>query len=433
MPNFLDALKAKLAAAVAMNGHTDEPQRARIAAERVEPAPEPPEPQTPPPISREELWRRCDAIVTLPRILDRFAEDFRLSGVVGEDRTAKLIYLAVTSRWFERPTSIAVKGPSSGGKSYTVKKVLDFFPGDAYYALTAMSERALAYSSEPLKHRFVVLYEAAGMKGEVASYLVRSLLSEGCLRYETVEKTRKGVGAKLIEREGPTGLITTTTLVGLHPENETRLLSVMVKDSPEQTAEIFVAIAEERITTIDLAPWQALQEWLVGGERRVSIPYGQQLARAIPPLAVRLRRDFSTLITLIKAHAFLHQASRERDDQGRIVATIEDYIVVRELVADLISDGVNASVSRTIRETVQAVAALQAVTPGGISLTQLVKALNLDKSSVSRRVRDAQDKGYLVNLEDGKGKPARLTIGERLPEDVEVLPPLENLECCTVA
>src|SRR6266478_3130 len=153
----------------------------------------------------------------------------------------------------------------------------------------------------------------------------------------------------------------------------------------------------------------------------------------IPPMAVRLRRDFGTLFTLIKAHAFLHQASRERDAQERIIATIDDYSAVRELVADLISEGVNASVSKTIRETVQAVATLQTITPGGVSLPQLVKTLNLDKSSVSRRANDAQSKGYLVNLEDGKGKPARLTIGEPLPEDVQVLPPPEALECCSVA
>jgi hypothetical protein len=54
------------------------------------------------------------------------------------------------------------------------------------------------------------------------NYLVRSLLSEGRVRYETVEKTPEGLQARLIEREGPTGLIMTTTADSLHPENETR-------------------------------------------------------------------------------------------------------------------------------------------------------------------------------------------------------------------
>ena len=53
-----------------------------------------------------------------------------------------------------------------------------------------MSEHALAYSHEPLVHRFLILYEAAGLESDFASYLLRSLLSEGCIKYETVEKDK---------------------------------------------------------------------------------------------------------------------------------------------------------------------------------------------------------------------------------------------------
>lgn len=37
----------------------------------------------------------------------------------------------------------------------------------------------------------------------------------------------------------------------------------------------------------------------------------------VPAAAVRLRRDFKAILNLIRAHALLHQASRERDDKGR--------------------------------------------------------------------------------------------------------------------
>ena len=83
-----------------------------------------------------------------------------------------------------------------------------------------MSERSLAYSTEPLKHRILILYEAHGLGGGFAEYLIRSLLSEGRIRYATVEKTRDGLVHKIIEREGPTGLIVTTTLHSLHPETK---------------------------------------------------------------------------------------------------------------------------------------------------------------------------------------------------------------------
>src|SRR5829696_1401510 len=303
-----------------------------------------------------EAWAECRELAQTPNILERFARELALSGVAGESRVAKLLYLAVTSRFLERPVSVAVKGPSSGGKSYLTERVLGFFPESSYYALTAMSEHALAYSDEPLSNRFLVIYEAAGMNSDFQTYLIRSLLSEGRVRYETVEKTSEGMKPRLIERAGPTGLLITTTLTRLHPENETRMLSLAVTDTRQQTRDIMAALASEAgKDSPDLRAWHSLQEWLVASEHRVKVPYAEELAAAIPPVAVRLRRDFGALLNLIRAHAILHQASRERNSDGRIIATLEDYALVRELVADLVSEGVEATVPATVRETVEMV------------------------------------------------------------------------------
>ena len=65
-------------------------------------------------------------------------------GVAGESAAVKLAYLAMISRLLVRPVSVALKGPSSSGKSFTVEQVLRLFPDEAYYSLTAMSERALS-------------------------------------------------------------------------------------------------------------------------------------------------------------------------------------------------------------------------------------------------------------------------------------------------
>ena len=138
----------------------------------------------------------CADLARSHAILELLDSELTGLGVVGERRGAKLLYLALTSRLLERPVSVVVKGPSSGGKSYVTESVLKLFPPSAFYALTAMSDRALAYSNEPLKHRHLVIYEAAGMSGEFATYLIRSLLSEGRLRYETVEKTKDGLAAE---------------------------------------------------------------------------------------------------------------------------------------------------------------------------------------------------------------------------------------------
>ena len=197
-------------------------------------------------------------LLKAPSILDEFGALCGRLGLVGEEHNARLLYLALVSRFLERPVSVAVKGPSSGGKSFTVETVLKCFPPDAYYALSSMSERALAYDEEPLAHRFLVIYEAAGLGGELATYLLRSLLSEACLRYLTVERTNDGLKPKLIERPGPTGLLLTTTWNAIHPENETRMLSLTVRDDRAQTAGILRTLADRasgrQAAAVDLAP-----------------------------------------------------------------------------------------------------------------------------------------------------------------------------------
>ncbi len=159
------------------------------------------------------------------------------------------------------------------------------------------------------------------------------------------------------------------------------------------------------------------------------MPYAGVLAEKMGDVAVRLRRDFSVILSLIRSHALLHQATRERAGDGRVVASVEDYARVRSLVADLVAEGVEATVPTIVRETVEAVERL--IRDGDeehATNRTVAEDLQIDKSAASRRVRVAVDRGYLRNLEDRKGRPARLVLGESMPEDAEILPLPEELE-----
>ncbi len=366
-------------------------------------------------------------------ILDLVEQAVEQLGLVGEARNAKLLFLIMVTRFLDRPVSAVIKGVSSSGKSFLVDMVLRLFPEAAFYKLSAMSDRAMAYSEESLKHRFLVIYEAAGLNSDFASYLVRSLLSEGRVRYETVEKTKDGLRPRLIEREGPTGLIVTTTQVKLNPENETRLLTLATRDTPEQTGQILRALAKGKPLDLDLCPWHALQEWLTGAEHRVVIPFAEALAEKIPPVAVRLRRDFGAVLALIGGHAILHQSNRPRDPDGRIIASLVDYAPVRELLAELVAEGAGKTVSSAIRETVAAVRELTDRGTSEATVTAVERELKLDYSAAYRRVQVALDRGYLRNQEDRPRRPARLVLGDPLPEEQVILPAPEGMQVCTVA
>jgi hypothetical protein len=145
--------------------------------------------------------------------------------------------------------------------------------------------------------------------------------------------------------------------------------------------------------------------------------FGRRIQSLAAPLS--LPATIIALLTLIRSHALLHRASRSRNQAGAIIAAIEDYAVVRELVADVFAEGMDATVPATVRETVDAVPALK---KQEISLGELAAKLALDKSVTSRRLRDAANRGYLVNLETRRGRPARIVLGDPMPEMVKLLP-----------
>lgn len=147
----------------------------------------------------------------------------------------------------------------------------------------------------------------------------------------------------------------------------------------------------------------------------------------VPPVAVRLRRDFGAVLSLIRAHAVLHQAARPKDEQGRIVASMDDYGSVRGLIVDLVSAGVGATVKPEVRATVEMVRRLVSDGEQYVTRKQLQIELKLDRSSVTRRCQAAIEDGYLKNLEERSRQPARYVIGDDMPEDLTILPTVEEL------
>jgi hypothetical protein len=393
----------------------------------------------------EVLWQACEAIACDPKLLDRVADALRRQGLVGERRNGLLLYLALTSRLLERPVSVFVKGPSSGGKSFVIRMTIATLPDSAYVDYTAVSAKYLAYADVDLRHRIVVLYEAGGIADGVGAYIMRSLLSEGRLDIGTVEKGGDGNGshheARHIVTEGPTMLVTSTTRASLDPELETRALTLTVIDTPPQTREVVRGIGRSyasRVTeSVDLAPFKALQEWLaVAGERRVRIPWAKILAEQVPVTAVRMRRDISKLFGLISACAILHQARRPRDDDGAIVATLDDYTAVRELLAESFAAAQQEGITPAQREAVEAVVTLcrdEKLAVAGVSLRQVAEQLKIDKSAASRRLANPLEAGYVRDLNvdnQGKhrtGRKAAYVVGDPLPPPEDALPTVETV------
>jgi hypothetical protein len=234
-----------------------------------------------------------------------------------------------------------------------------------------------------------------------------------------------------IEKAGPTGLLMTTTAAVVDAELETRCLADFTDDSPEQTRRVYMVLAEleENDDPVDYKRWHDLQEWLADQEeRRVHIPYVYELAQLFPNDATRLRRDFVATLCLVRALTILHQASRERDAQGRIVATIGDYDCVRELVSPLIAEGADAGVNPAMRETVETVRRLIEENRNDyVGMKAITDALSVGRSAAYDRVNRALFHGYLIDLADRNQRGKKIALGGGLPGEGGFLPTGEDL------
>lgn len=265
---------------------------------------------------------------------------------------------------------------------------------------------------------------------------MRELISEGRLRYPVVQKEKGGgLSTIVIEKNGPVAFLVTTTKNALHPENETRLISLEIDDTEKQTRAVLRKVAQiegvdRAADTVDYDSWRDFQRWLAAGTRNVVVPFAEMLSDLIPAASVRLRRDFGQVLRAVKAHALLHRQHRNRDHMGQIVADIEhDYAVIRQLMNALIAESSGVAINIAVQETVNAVGeATEHMAPDeGVSAQTVALRLKLDKSAARRRLVKAASEGFVVNLEIKRGQPGRYRVTGQRPEIVDMLPPPETL------
>jgi hypothetical protein len=173
----------------------------------------------------------------------------------------------------------------------------------------------------------------------------------------------------------------------------------------------------------DLTAWLDFQRSLeLEAPYEVNVPFGAALYAAyekrlqVNPnaLQLRMRRDMSGLISAVKTSAVLHKAQREKDSEGRIVATIDDYRHADEAFDEGVSSLYGVKTRREV------VAVVKAVEDIGGSLDQSVKItvaalrdkLGINSKSVAaNRLMEATERGALELDEEksGSAKAGRAT------------------------
>lgn len=141
----------------------------------------------------------------------------------------------------------------------------------------------------------------------------------------------------------------TTTAVQFDEQDLSRHLLIELADSPDRTdvvldlmGEAYSGQSDQREIDLIAETHREIHRRLPRGAA-VNVPFAPVLARLLPRESITVLRAFRTIVSLIKASAVLHGHHRELDDEGRIVATVDDYRVVYEVAGEFISQSMSAA------------------------------------------------------------------------------------------
>src|ERR671913_468979 len=284
-----------------------------------------------------ERYEKALTLLQCPDMLLRVAQDMERLGHIGEPRNKRLAFVCAVSAMAGYPIQPSTHAASSAGKNYLWGTVLSLVPPEMVIERSGLSTKALFRTDMELKGKVLYIQEVAG--SEDAEFTIRILQSDGKLVYEATEKDADGTMRNVVhEKEGPTVVVQTTTRIHLHHENETRVFPIYIDESSAQTERIVQSIlqeaeeggvgAEEREEIIEV--WHDAIRLLEPA--RVIVPYARRIR--VPSSQVRIRRDVTRLLDVVRVISWLHQHSRTRDQRGRIIATEEDFRTALALVEE---------------------------------------------------------------------------------------------------
>jgi hypothetical protein len=307
---------------------------------------------------RAELEQEVGSLARDPNLLSYIVDLAHDSGVVGEEVAVKRSYLVATSRLnADRANSMLREGPASSGKNFTTDKVLEMMPDGSVIRVSGASAKALFYFGgvddlNYLKHKILYVVEAAilldprGAETEMCGAL-RSLLSDNILSYPFVNVDTRMT--EMLIKHGPMSLMMTSARSNIEEELRTRLLLDSTNESTTMTRQVqgnmFLRATgaprktKARITLDQARTVQRLLE--LTGPFKTVIPFAVAISAAwtelVGPVLLRARRDTDQVLSLIRASAVLHSFQRERDDQGRYLATLTDYENAYDVLKDSLS------------------------------------------------------------------------------------------------
>lgn len=343
----------------------------------------------------------------------RTGEAIAKTGLVGEEKNARILWYVFTSRLRKQPLHAMCLGASGTGKTYLQERIGALIPKHQKKEITAMSDNAMYYFEEKeLVHKLLLIEDLDGANEQKILYALRELMSKKYISKTIVIKDSKGnLKTITLEVRGPICLAGTTTRERLYEDNSNRSILIYLDNSKAQRQRIMEYQRKESAGKVDKYAEEEMVEFLQDVQSvlkpiRVVNPYAEQLV--IPEQVFKPLRTNSHYLQFIESVTFYHQYQRAKqyDSRGKpyIETTIEDIEIANDLLKEVLlakSDELTKA-TRRFYETLQTY--LSKEKKESFYSREVRRAYRMTPATVGRHLKILMRYGYVKVVGGSKKK-----------------------------
>ena len=362
-----------------------------------------------------EKEREAQTFLSQPDLFENIDKLIETSGIVGETSNRKLVFIIASTYKMLNPLHALVQGTSGSGKTHLINAIASLMPPEDILNMTRVTSKSFYhYSKDELINKLVLIQDMDGLDEE-AKYAFREMQSAGQVSSSTTYKDKFGNLQSTVKTVNASfASLSATTHAEIYYDNMSRSIVLGIDESPEQTQRIIQQQNKKLAGLTDEVATRKAKV-LLQNCMRILKPYEVVNRYAdkiqLPVEAKMLRRLNNHYQSFVSQITILHQYQRQKDEQGRLIATVEDLKLACEILFDAIMwkiDELDSSLRQVFEQLKDYVRKQGNAQP--FTAREIRQKLNLSKSQCFRYIEELKKLEYIQASEGTANRGFRYTI-----------------------
>ena len=364
-----------------------------------------------------EKEKEAIAFLSQPNLIENIDKLIETSGIVGEENNRKMVFVIASTYKMITPLHGLIQGTSGSGKTHLINAIAELMPQEDILNMTRITSKSLYhYRNDDLINKLVLIQDIDGLDDE-AMFAFREMQTAGFVSSSTTYKNKFGQLVSTVKRvDAKFASLVATTHAEIYFDNLSRSIVLGVDESEEQTHLIIQQQNKKTAGLVDEKATIQAKELLQNCMRTLK-PYevvNRYADKLLLPVEAkmlrRLNNHYQAFVTQI---TLLNQYQRNKDEQGRLITTVDDLKQACDIMFDAIMwkiDELDSSLRQFFEKLKTHIKKQTASSQHKFTVREIRQEFNLSSSQADRFIQDLKRLEYLQVAEGSANKGFKYKI-----------------------